>query len=171
MFVRWQSRKRQQAQSGTTRPRPEDIRHSAILVEDVRVNGQSTQRHIAYLGSILKSTIEADIEGRERADFCRAAFWEQLASRLDSIKRLSTEDRRKIETAIAAKVPRASDEQLADVKRRRELQMNGSSFFCEPHSARDPQTHTDREEARAVSATGRLPRACRLICPLTRPKW
>ena len=63
MFVRWQSRKRRQAQSGTTRPRPGDIRYSAILVEGICVNGKPTQRHIAYLGSILQSIIEGDIEG------------------------------------------------------------------------------------------------------------
>jgi hypothetical protein len=102
------------------RPRLGDIRYSAILVEGVRVNGKPTQRHIAYLGSILESTMAADTEGRENVDLCRVVFWQRVAERLDRIAGLSTEDRQKIDAAIAAKVPRVSQEQLADIKRRRE---------------------------------------------------
>ena len=66
MFVRWQKRKRKSRAFGGRRG--VDTHWAAILAENVRVAGEPTQRHVAYLGGITDSGIEADAQ---RAFFCR----------------------------------------------------------------------------------------------------
>jgi hypothetical protein len=63
------------------------------------VKGKTTQKHIAYLGGIRESAI-AIIPQR-----CR--WWDALNKRLDQLgDRISQENRRRIEAAIAKKVRR-----------------------------------------------------------------
>jgi hypothetical protein len=114
MYVRWQSRKRLRpafghygklessygewfhARAGSNE---QDIHWRAVLVENERVNGKPTQRHIAYLDGITDSAIAIVHQ--------RCWFWDHVKERLDRLgKRISPEDRKKIEAAIAKKVPR-----------------------------------------------------------------
>lgn len=128
MYVRWQSRKRnrpdigpyasevldddgyrlQDRRGGLLRTRKradgtlaQDVRWTAILVESVRVDGEPRQRHIAFLASITDSRIAVDNQ--------RRYFWDHVYDRLDHLgNRIPLEDRKKIEAAIALKVPRLS---------------------------------------------------------------
>ena len=131
MYVRWQSRKRQQPAFGywhdvvrdktgdvvrnerwtplTARKRADgsigqDVSWKAVLVENVRVDGKPRQRHVAHLASIPESAIEIVHQRRH--------FWDAVHERLDRLgNRMSIEDRRQIEAAIASKVPRLSREE------------------------------------------------------------
>ena len=96
MFVRWQSRKRSRSEFG----RGPDVRWSAILVEAIRINGKPRQRHTAYLGSITESAIAIVHQ--------RRYFWDEV---LDGLERLGIEHTKRIEAAIARKVPRLSREE------------------------------------------------------------
>jgi hypothetical protein len=69
-----------------------------VLVESARVEGKPRQRHVAWLASITESRIEVVHQRRH--------FWDGVYERLAN--QLSVEDRRKIEAAIALKVPRLS---------------------------------------------------------------
>src|SRR6516165_10316892 len=92
MFVRWQSRKRRHPAFGGpgkqirggddwayTRPgtSEQDKHWAAILVERVRVEGRSTQRHVAYLGGVTDSAIEIAAQ--------RMFFWDDVKQRLDRL--------------------------------------------------------------------------------------
>jgi|SRR6516165_7968901 len=91
MYIRWQTRPR-------TRPQP-DRHHRCLLVEAVRIAGQPTQRHLAYLGGITDSGIASAAQ--------RRAFWDHVASSFLKLgSKLSTTERQRLEAAIAVKVPR-----------------------------------------------------------------
>ena len=108
MYVRWQSRKRRTPMSGrygkrrrdgiTLRSTNRQDQHWAvILVENARVNGKPTQRHVAYLGGITDSAIEIRAQ--------RRFFWDAVIAKVDQLaNRISREQRRAIEAAIAKKV-------------------------------------------------------------------
>jgi hypothetical protein len=131
MFLRWQGRKRQTPDSGSygdwlkdeqgtevrnkrasfLRVRHEtgkqDICWAAILVESIRINGKPRQRHIAYLGSITDSRIEVVHQ--------RRYFWDNVLDGLDrQANRMSIADRKRIEAAIALKVPRLTRQEHED---------------------------------------------------------
>ena len=136
MYVRWQSRKRQQPEFGRwdgevrnrhgrvrnmrgsilhTRKRADgsvgqDVHWKAVLVEKTRIDGKPRQQHIAMLASITESRIEIDHQ--------RRYFWDAVYERLDQLdNRISIDDRRRIEAAVALKVPRLSrEEHEASVK-------------------------------------------------------
>jgi hypothetical protein len=76
MFLRWQKRKRKSRAFGGGR-RDTDTHWAAILAESVRVDGEPTQRHVAYLGGITDSGIEADAQ--------RALFWQKATEQLDRL--------------------------------------------------------------------------------------
>lgn len=138
MYVRWQSRKRQSPDFGSweaalqdkrgntvynergtavvTRKRADgsiaqDVRWSAIVVENVRVDGKPRQQHVAWLASITESASEIIPQ--------RRYFWDAVHAGLDQLgNRLPVDDRRRIEAAIARKVPRLSRaEHDADIER------------------------------------------------------
>jgi hypothetical protein len=68
------------------------------------VKGKSTQQHIAYLGGIRESAIAIIHQ--------RCWWWDALNKRLHQLgSRISQEDRRRIEAAIAKKVPRPTKKQ------------------------------------------------------------
>jgi len=142
MYVRWQSRKRQSPAFGgwveivrdakgkpvrnkrgsflRTRKRADgsigqDVHWRAILVENLRVDGQPRQRHIAMLASITEAEIGMNVRHRY--------FWDDVHERLDRLgNRISIDDRRKIEAAVAIKVPRLSrEEHDASVKHTQEF--------------------------------------------------
>ena len=98
MFVRWQKRKRKSRAFGGGR-RDTDTHWAAILAESVRVDGEPTQQHVAYLGGITDSDIEIAAQ--------RAFFWREVMRQLDQLaNRVLKDNRTQIEEAIAKKVPR-----------------------------------------------------------------
>lgn len=123
MYVRWQSRKRRSAayaywsRSSGKSYREGDIHWRAILVENVRIDGKATQRHIAYLGGITESAIALEPPAQ------RMFFWDKVRDRLDGLgNKLSVKQRAAIEEAIAKKIPRVSRKERKQVERnRREL--------------------------------------------------
>jgi hypothetical protein len=94
MYVRWQSRKRRRAAFGKRKERG-DVHWRAILVENERINGKPTQRHIAYLGGITESAIATPPQ-------CRW-FWEGVMKKLNELS-LPRAYQRRIIAAVAKKV-------------------------------------------------------------------
>jgi hypothetical protein len=75
----------------------QDVRWTAILVEGKRIDGRPRQKHIARLASITESRIEVVHQ--------RRYFWDDVHDRLDQLgNRISIDDRRRIEAAVALKV-------------------------------------------------------------------
>lgn len=98
MFIRWQ-RRGDRPRSKTRYYRDAKADAYAILVESTRVKGKPRQRHIAYLGSV-------HAVHRKQSPQYRAEFWQRIRAKLDSLhNRISPDDRRKIEAALAEKVP------------------------------------------------------------------
>lgn len=105
MFIRWQTRKRSSSQFGSkydeNGKRRKDTHHAAILVASARLGGNPVQRHIAYLGGITDSGIAILHQ--------RCFFWDGITAAFDKLGgKVSAADRKRFETAIAAKVPRPS---------------------------------------------------------------
>jgi hypothetical protein len=112
MYVRWQIRKKR-----ATRWEPHALHRAAILVENTRVNGRPTQRHIAYLVGFTKS------QTWERSKYSlprRCSIWAEVDKKLDRLgNRITPQDRTKIEAAIAEKVPRPTAAEWEENNRRR----------------------------------------------------
>jgi hypothetical protein len=111
MYVRWQSRKRRTVkwwQNGTRRK--DDMHWSAILVENVRIKGKPTQRHVAYLGGITESAIALDKPAQ------RIYFWNGVERKLAALK-LSAKERAAIMQTIAKRVPRVTSKQRQQLDR------------------------------------------------------
>jgi hypothetical protein len=116
MYVRWQSRKK-------TRPMffgrgaTGDVYWGAVLVESIRIDGRPTQKHIASLTYIYESSLTNSSSNCSIVE--RAEFWDRLTKRLDRLgNRVSADDRKKIETAIALKVDRPTKKEREDADRR-----------------------------------------------------
>ena len=81
----------------------------AELVECRRVKGEPRQRIIAYLGGIREGCIEI-VLGRH------VRFWQDVAQRLDFLDDdLTTEERERIETALAKRVRRVTNAEGAEL--------------------------------------------------------
>jgi len=138
MFVRWTSRKRRvpaygyqgkqlrdhSSPWGFVRTRREtntqDVHWRAIMVEAVRVDGKPKQRHVAYLGGITQSAIAIIHQ--------RCWFWDRVTQRLDRLRnRILPEDRRRIEAAVAQRVPRPTKAQYARCVRDRNSWLAGTN--------------------------------------------
>lgn len=110
MFVRWQKRKRKSRAFGGRRG--VDTHWAAILAENVRVDGEPTQRHVAYLGGITDSGIEADAQ--------RAFFWQKATEQLDRLaNQVSKDDRARIEDTIEKRVRRLTRKEYDECLARR----------------------------------------------------
>ena len=110
MFVRWQKRKRKSRAFGGRRGVA--THWAAILAENVRVDGEPTQRHVAYLGGITDSGIEADAQ--------RAFFWQKATEQLDRLaNRVSKDDRARIEDTIEKRVRRLTRKEYDECLARR----------------------------------------------------
>jgi hypothetical protein len=134
MFVRWQQR-------GKTKFRSSE-HWAAILAHNARIKGKPTQRHIAYLGGISKADA-ASIDGRIQ-------FWFKAIEVLDGLgHRISTEERRKIEAALATRVPRPSSKALQRYSRAQQQQ---AAFTLRINAIRDQiqdlELELEEEEAR-----------------------
>ena len=139
MYLRWQARKRQRPAFGYSTPVKDrrgryvlnqlgdriihvrrdtgalDIHWSAIVCENVRDNGKPTRRHVAVLGGITESGMAHPSQ--------RAYFWRKVCERLDRLgNRVSADDRKRFEAAIAAKVPKLTEQEFEEsLKRQEEL--------------------------------------------------
>ena len=98
MYVRWQSRKRRSEFGSHSRDRT-DTRWSAVLVENVRIDGKPTQRHIAYLAGFTESALAIPAQQR--------FLWEHIEERLAGLSnRISPEDHKAIMEALIKKIGR-----------------------------------------------------------------
>jgi hypothetical protein len=151
MYVRWQSRKRQPPEFGGTagevrdkagrrvwnkrgsllhtRRRADgsigqDVRWTAVVVENMRIDGKPRQQHVASLASITESRMEVIHQ--------RRYFWDDVHDRLDQLgNRISLYDRRRIEAAVALKVPRLSQaEHDASIE---QMQANFTDYNHKPY--------------------------------------
>jgi len=112
MYIRWQSRKRRFPQFGRWGKRvrgerklaytregtsKQDVHWSAILVENVRIDGKPTQRHVAYLAGFTDSALAIPAQQR--------FLWNRIKERLDGLgDRISRDDRRRIELTLIEKI-------------------------------------------------------------------
>jgi hypothetical protein len=84
--------------------RAPDTHWAAILAESVRIDGEPTQQHVAYLGGITDSAIEIATQ--------RAYFWASVAQQLDRLaNRISKDERVRIEDTIEKRVPRLTQKE------------------------------------------------------------
>src|SRR5215207_1025480 len=91
MFIRWQRR--------TLKTHPERSRFSAILVESYRGESGPRLRHVAFIASSAEESL--------RNPSARRLFWDEAGRRLAGLsKRISAEEREKIESALALEVRR-----------------------------------------------------------------
>jgi hypothetical protein len=95
MYVRWQSRKLNKSTRWRKRG---DVYWRATLVENVRVDGKPTQRHIAYLGGITERNIALEKPAH------RIYFWSGVEQNL-AVLNFSAKERTAIMQVIAKKVP------------------------------------------------------------------
>jgi hypothetical protein len=63
MYLRWQSRKRRRAEFGR-RYGQSDVHWAAVIVENTRVDGKPTQRHVAYLAGFTESAVAIPAQQR-----------------------------------------------------------------------------------------------------------
>jgi hypothetical protein len=98
MYVQWQSRK---LKKNTRWRKRGDVHWRAILVENVRVDGKPTQRHIAYLGGITERNIAHEKPAH------RIYFWNGVGQKL-AVLNFSAQERTTIMQLIAKKVPRVT---------------------------------------------------------------
>jgi hypothetical protein len=110
MYIRWQSRKRAvyRPAFGPWRKkngRPVIDKHwSAVLVENVRIKGKPTQRHVAYLGGITESAIALETPAQ------RIYFWDGVEQKLAGLK-LPVKTHAAIVQAIGKRVPPVTSKQ------------------------------------------------------------
>jgi hypothetical protein len=118
MYVRWQSRKRRSREFGSG-PDRGDVHWRAILVENARIDGRPTQRHIAYLAGFTESAVATPPQQR--------FLWERIEEQLDRLhNRISPEDRKRIEAALIKKIGKPPTKaQRAALDRRREQFLEG----------------------------------------------
>jgi len=89
MLIRWQTYR---SKGGLYRGKTTRIR--AILSESIRVDGQSRQKFIAVIGSVVAERL--DVEARRD-------FWKSAHERLSTY--VPDDDRSRIEAALARRVP------------------------------------------------------------------
>jgi hypothetical protein len=105
MFIRWQQIKR-----------GKNEHWGAVLASSARVNGKPKQTHIANLGWIQKTEVPVGAG--------RARFWEDVLAALEKLE-VPAAERRKLEAAVALKVPPPTAAQRRDYAelRRRVLKL------------------------------------------------
>jgi hypothetical protein len=106
MFVRWQNSK-----SVASWHRGGKInRCRAVLVESARADGKPKQTYIAFIASY-------DPKHSDQTS-ARHYFWKRARERLDRLgNRVSTEDRVKIEVALALRVPPTTPQEVEQTDR------------------------------------------------------
>ena len=109
MLIRWQTYR---SKGGLYRGKTTRIR--AILSESIRVDGQSRQKFIAVIGSVVAERL--DVEARRE-------FWKAADERLSVY--VHDDDRRKIEAALARRVPLLTTEEVEAHDRQRKQRDQG----------------------------------------------
>jgi hypothetical protein len=103
------------------------VHWKAILAESARIDGQPTQRHVAYLAGITDSEIASMVS--------RCHFWDHVTARLDRLgNRITIEDRRRVEAAVAQEVPRPTPDEYK-AQARGTAQRWGWDFLTAPQRA------------------------------------
>lgn len=111
MYVRWQQRKRTNPQFWSKGARAHDIHWSAIAVDNKRINGKPTQRHIGYIVGFTESAAKIDAQ--------RCHLWDHISEHLDQLgNQITAANRKQIEATIAAKLPRPTPAEYKDIARR-----------------------------------------------------
>jgi len=101
VFVHWQSRECGRSSLGGNDC---NVRWAATVAENMRVNSEPVQRHLAKLISFTEDQIKHPAQ--------RCLIWDHVTERLDKLgNRINTADREMIEAAVAAKVPRPTPEE------------------------------------------------------------
>ena len=102
MFVRWQLYRSQALNHWHAQCNNERARHKAILVESSRINGKPRLKHVAFIASYETGPLDLPT---------RIGFWQRARQRLDQLdNRITPDDRRKIEAALARRVPPTTPE-------------------------------------------------------------
>jgi hypothetical protein len=109
MFIRWQTHK-----SGGRQYSRETTRIRAILAKSVRVDGKSRPQYVAVIGSFVAERL--DVEARRD-------FWKAADERLSVY--VHDDDRRKIEAALARRVPLLTTEEVEAHDRQRKQRDQG----------------------------------------------
>lgn len=99
MFIRWQHINAERWPRWSGEP-VRWVRHKAILVESVRVEGKPRQKHVAFVASYVQGETPQEIE------YQRITFWRDARQRLDQLgNRITAQDRSKVEAALGKRVP------------------------------------------------------------------
>jgi hypothetical protein len=126
MYVRWQKHKRRRPQFWRKDGPTSDIHWSAVIVENERVKGKPTQKHIAYLAGFTESAVATPTQ--------QAFLWRRIKERLDSLaNRVSPEQRKRIEATMTAKIGRPPTKRQRDKINRRRAHTLGAEW-----TAKDP---------------------------------
>jgi len=110
MYIRWQKRRRQNSNFG--RYGEPDVSWSAVLVENKRVKGEPTQRHVLYVVGFTESQIKIPAQ--------RCHLWDHIGRKLDMIVELMGDDwfdRKQIEAQLAKKLPRPTPAEYKQIAR------------------------------------------------------
>ncbi|MET4244615.1 hypothetical protein [Bradyrhizobium sp. RT10b] len=124
MFIRWQTY-RSVAHWHWREDEPPIKRCKAVLVESHRVNGKPRLQHVAFIGSYEPLWFDRRLDPSYRDQkfaeqmslLERSGFWRRARERLDRLgNRITPDDRRKIEVALALRVPPTTpeDEKVCD---------------------------------------------------------
>ena len=101
VFIRWQYK--ETTPKWTNKP---ETRMVAVVAESTRIDGQPRHRHIAYLGHYWP----------HHGPRGRQWFWENADAKLDKLN-LTPSDRRRLEEALALKLPRPTNRELQAAER------------------------------------------------------
>src|SRR5262249_1486879 len=94
----------------------QDRHWRAILVENVRVDGKPTQRHVAYLAGFTESALAIPAQ--------QYFLWQQIEEQLDRLhNRIPAKDRKQIEAVLIKKIgqPPTKAQRAMFERRRKEL--------------------------------------------------
>jgi hypothetical protein len=124
MYVRWQSRKRRYAKFG--RYYDGDTHWNAVVVENARVDGRPTQRHIVNLVGFTESQVAIPAQQR--------FLWDHINKQLDRVhNRISTEDRKRIEAIMVTRIGSPPTKAQRDELDRKTRQILGDGWCDEQY--------------------------------------
>jgi hypothetical protein len=157
MFVKWSNREYRHDRRGwkTREPHRTVI---AQLVESRRVDGKTRQRIVAHLG-----TCHEPIEQTHH----RQWFYQRCTTVLDGLT-LSSDERAKIDAALAIRIPRPTVEEIEQERRGVEALM--ASFRPDPYAALERAWSAARTADRARFIGG-LVRGWNAASPATREQF
>ena len=116
MFLRWQSRTRVRKAGPDARVLGDAgvVRWWGVINKAMWIDGKPRQQHVACLISFTEVEL-----GKSFADH-RARLWLGVLQRLDALgERVTPADRKRIEAAVAEKLPRPSEAKLACAREER----------------------------------------------------